>query len=50
MSGLQPDVPEKRVIKMVSNPRVNIFLIILAFHLEGLRQTTLLDSRFLRLF
>ena len=50
VSGLQPDVPEKRVIKMVSNPMVNIFLIILAFHLEGLRQTTLLDYRLLRLF
>lgn len=51
MSGLQPDVSERRVIKMVANSMVNIFLTRLTFHLKESRQTTLLDYRFLgRLF
>lgn len=41
LSGLQPDVFETRMIKMVANSMVYIFLTILTFHLEESRQTTL---------
>lgn len=35
VSGLQPDVSERRVIKMVANLMVNIFLTILTFYHES---------------
>lgn len=37
VSGLQPDVSERRVIKMAASSMVNIFLNILTFYLEELR-------------
>lgn len=50
VSGLQPDVSERRVIKMVASSMANILLTMLTFHLEESRWTTVLDYRFLRVY
>lgn len=48
--GHQPDVSERRVIKMVASSMASIFLTILTFHLEESRRTTDLDYRLLRVY